>query len=124
VEDGHLLPHAVDDRGMCMGSFWTGNMDHCSTAWEAQLFRLAHRYEPDRGFPRDRDMARPVGTTGQSRLLPPGQPPGLKAAEVGSCRFQSVGQSTLAAVEGRGDPRQDGTPIHDLAARTGGADLR
>ena len=26
IEDGYMLPHAVDDRGVCMGGFWTGSI--------------------------------------------------------------------------------------------------
>lgn len=37
VEDGYMLPHAVDDRCTCMGSFWTGTIDHACTAWVAQM---------------------------------------------------------------------------------------
>ncbi len=33
VEDGYHLPHAIDDKGACMGGFWTGSIDHGSTAW-------------------------------------------------------------------------------------------
>ena len=37
VEDGILMPHAVDDRGTCMGGFWTGAIDHACSAWTAQM---------------------------------------------------------------------------------------
>ena len=37
VEDGILMPHAVDDRGTCMGGFWTGAIDHGCSAWTAQM---------------------------------------------------------------------------------------
>lgn len=33
IDDGIQIPHAVDDRGGCMGGFWTGSIDHGSTAW-------------------------------------------------------------------------------------------
>ncbi|MDZ7608169.1 MAG: hypothetical protein U5K79_21905 [Cyclobacteriaceae bacterium] len=32
-----MLPHAVDDRGRVVGSFWTGTIDHACTAWMAQI---------------------------------------------------------------------------------------
>lgn len=37
IEDGFLLPHAVDDRATCMGGFWTGCIDHACTAWVADM---------------------------------------------------------------------------------------
>ncbi len=37
LEDGYMLPHAVDDRCTCMGAFWTGIIDHACTAWIAQM---------------------------------------------------------------------------------------
>lgn len=37
VDDGILLPHAVDDHGVCMGNFWTGTIDHACAAWAAQM---------------------------------------------------------------------------------------
>ncbi len=32
-----MLPHAVDDKGKVVGSFWTGTIDHACTAWMAQI---------------------------------------------------------------------------------------
>ena len=50
VEDGFVLPHSVDDRGVCIGGFWTGTIDHASTAWvAAMMFRYA-KYSGDRAF--------------------------------------------------------------------------
>ncbi|MBR4665100.1 MAG: hypothetical protein IKO93_14630, partial [Lentisphaeria bacterium] len=37
IDDGYLLPHAVDDRGVCMGSFWSGTIDHACSAWIAMM---------------------------------------------------------------------------------------
>lgn len=37
IDDGYMLPHAADDRGMCMGSFWTGSIDHSCAAWIAMM---------------------------------------------------------------------------------------
>lgn len=42
-----MLPHAVDDRGNVVGSFWTGTIDHACTAWMAQLAWLHYRYSFD-----------------------------------------------------------------------------
>ena len=50
VDDGLQLPHAVDDRGTCMGGFWTGSVDHGSTAWTGQLMWLQWRYTMDEAF--------------------------------------------------------------------------
>ena len=38
IDDGVMLPHAVDDRGIAMtAGFWTGMMDHGSTMWMADM---------------------------------------------------------------------------------------
>ena len=37
IKDGYMLPHAVDDRCTCMGSFWTGSADHACAAWISQI---------------------------------------------------------------------------------------
>jgi len=37
IDDGYMLPHAVDDRCVCMGAFWTGAIDHACSAWMAQM---------------------------------------------------------------------------------------
>lgn len=37
IDDGVMLPHAVDDRCTCMGGFWTGCIDHACTAWVADM---------------------------------------------------------------------------------------
>lgn len=53
IGDGIQLPHAVDDRGTCMGGFWTGSIDHGSTAWTGQLLWLYYRYSQDEAFLRE-----------------------------------------------------------------------
>lgn len=53
IEDGLMLPHAVDDRGTCMGGFWTGSVDHGCTAWMADLMCQYWRYSGDEAFLRD-----------------------------------------------------------------------
>ena len=53
IEDGYVLPHSVDDRGVCIGGFWTGTIDHASTAWmAAYMFRYV-KYARDVEFLRD-----------------------------------------------------------------------
>ncbi len=42
-----MLPHAVNDRGKVVGSFWTGTIDHACTAWMAQLAWLHYRHTMD-----------------------------------------------------------------------------
>jgi len=37
IDDGYLLPHAVDDRGAIIGAFWTGTIDHACTAWIGKM---------------------------------------------------------------------------------------
>lgn len=37
IDDGIMLPHAVDDRGTCMGGFWPGAIDHACAAWMVQM---------------------------------------------------------------------------------------
>ena len=53
VQDGLMLPHAVDDRCTCMGGFWTGSIDHGSTAWTGQLLWQVYRHSMDADFLRE-----------------------------------------------------------------------
>jgi alpha-L-fucosidase 2 len=53
IEDGRMLPHAVDDRGVCIGGFWSGSLDHGCTAWVAQMMYRYFRYTRDLAFLRD-----------------------------------------------------------------------
>ena len=53
IDDGLMLPHAVDDRCTCMGGFWTGSVDHGCTAWVAQMMYRYYRYTADRQFLRE-----------------------------------------------------------------------
>jgi len=46
-EGAIMLPHAVDDNGTVVGTFWTGTIDHACTAWMAQLAWLNYRYTMD-----------------------------------------------------------------------------
>lgn len=50
IDDGYVLPHSVDDRGVCIGGFWAGTIDHASTAWIASLMMRYVRYTGDVEF--------------------------------------------------------------------------
>ncbi len=50
IQDGYVLPHSVDDRGVCIGGFWTGTIDHASTMWVASLMMRYVRYSGDVAF--------------------------------------------------------------------------
>jgi len=50
LDDGYVLPHSVDDRGVCIGGFWTGMIDHASTAWMASYMFRYVRYAGDVDF--------------------------------------------------------------------------
>ncbi len=54
IDDGYILPHAVDDRSTCMGSFWTGTIDHACSAWVAQMMYQYYQYSGDISFLRDK----------------------------------------------------------------------
>ena len=51
--DGYVLPHSVDDRGVCIGGFWAGTLDHASTAWVAALMYRYVKYSGDEAFLRE-----------------------------------------------------------------------
>lgn len=50
IDDGVMLPHAVDDNCTCMGGFWTGSIDHGCTAWVALMMYRYYRYTMDKQF--------------------------------------------------------------------------
>ncbi len=50
IDDGYMLPHAVDDHCVCMGSFWTGTIDHACAAWIAQMMFSYYRQTLDKKF--------------------------------------------------------------------------
>jgi len=50
IDDGLMLPHAVDDRCTTIGGFWAGSLDHGCTAWVAQMMYRYYRYTMDRDF--------------------------------------------------------------------------
>ena len=53
IDDGYSLPHSVDDRGVCIGGFWTGTIDHGSTAWVAAMMYRYVKYSGDVAFLRN-----------------------------------------------------------------------
>lgn len=53
VDDGLLLPHAVDDRCGIIGAFWTGTLDHACTAWVARMMFDYWEYSGDDAFLRE-----------------------------------------------------------------------
>jgi len=53
IDDGYMLPHAVDDRCVCMGSFWTGTIDHACAAWMAQMMHSYCKFSGDKAFLKD-----------------------------------------------------------------------
>ena len=50
IDDGYTLPHSVDDRGVCIGGFWAGTIDHGSTAWVAAMMFRYVKYSGDVAF--------------------------------------------------------------------------
>ena len=50
IEDGLMLPHAVDDRCVCIGGYWAGSLDHGCTAWVAQMMYRYYRYTMNAEF--------------------------------------------------------------------------
>ena len=61
IDDGLMLPHAVDDHCTCMGGFWTGSVDHGCTAWVAQMMYRYYRYTLDERFLAERAYPFMVG---------------------------------------------------------------
>jgi alpha-L-fucosidase 2 len=53
IDDGLMLPHAVDDRCTCMGGFWSGSVDHGCTAWVAEMMYRYYLYSGDVAFLRE-----------------------------------------------------------------------
>ena len=48
--DGYVLPHSVSDRGVNIGGFWAGTIDHGSTAWVADMMWRYVKYSGDVAF--------------------------------------------------------------------------
>lgn len=53
IDDGIMLPHAVDDRGTCMGGFWPGCIDHACAAWMVQMMYDYCDYFSDEAYLRN-----------------------------------------------------------------------
>ena len=53
IDNGYTIPHAVDDRGICMGQFWAGCIDHGCAAWVAKMMFDYCEYTGDFDFLRD-----------------------------------------------------------------------
>jgi len=53
IDDGYLLPHAVDDRCQIIGAFWTGTLDHGCTAWVGKMMYDYWLHSGDDAFLRD-----------------------------------------------------------------------
>ena len=53
IDDGIMLPHAVDDHGTCMGGFWSGIIDHACAAWMVQMMYDYCDYYSDMDYLRD-----------------------------------------------------------------------
>ena len=69
IDDGYMLPHAVDDRCTCMGSFWTGSIDHACTAWVAAMMFDYADYTGDVEFLRERAFPFMRGTLAVYRAM-------------------------------------------------------
>ena len=50
IENGYSLPHSVSGRGVNIGGFWAGTIDHGSTAWVADMMWRYVKYSGDRKF--------------------------------------------------------------------------
>lgn len=53
IDNGYMMPHAVDDHCVCMGSFWSGTIDHACSAWMAQMMCEYYDYTGDEEFLRN-----------------------------------------------------------------------
>lgn len=62
INDGYMLPHAVDDRGISVGGWWSGTIDHASTAWTAQMMMEYYDYSLDEDFLRTKAFDFMCGT--------------------------------------------------------------
>ena len=53
IDNGYTLPHATDDKGICMGQFWAGCIDHGCAAWIAKMMFDYCEYTGDNEFLRN-----------------------------------------------------------------------
>jgi len=92
IDDGLMLPHSVDDRGTCMGGFWTGSVDHGCTAWVAHMMYQYYLYTGDQRFLREVAYPFMVGAMrvyeemlereGERFVLPVGVSPEFRGAAI------------------------------------------
>lgn len=54
IDDGLVLPHAVSDECIVIGSFWTGTIDHACTGWVGKMMFDYYRMTGDVQFLRER----------------------------------------------------------------------
>src|SRR5690606_13361523 len=54
IDAGYVLPHAVSDGCVVVGSFWTGTIDHACTGWVGKMMFDYYRMTGDIGFLRER----------------------------------------------------------------------
>ena len=50
IDDGYVIPHAVDDQCVNMAGFWPGTIDHTSAGWMAIMMFEYVRYSGDLEF--------------------------------------------------------------------------
>ena len=62
IDDGFMLPHAVSDKGVCIGGSWAESLDHGCTAWIAAMMYRYCRYTMDLDFLREKAYPFMVGT--------------------------------------------------------------
>ena len=53
IDNGYILSHATDDQGRVGGGFWSGTIDHTSTAWIADMMFKYVLYTGDVKFLRE-----------------------------------------------------------------------
>ncbi len=53
INDGYMLPHAVDDKCVHLDGFWPGTIDHTSAGWMAIAMFEYIRYSGDEEFLRE-----------------------------------------------------------------------
>ena len=92
IEDGYMMPHAVDDHGICMGGFWTGSIDNACGAWISQMMYDYYDYTGDMSFLKDiaYDFMKGIFNTfyamlewdGEKLLLPVSVSPEYRGAEL------------------------------------------
>lgn len=83
VDDGLVLPHAVNDKCEIIGAFWTGTIDHACTAWVGKMMYDYWRFGgADDTFLRDRIYPYLRGTMRVYEAMLERQPDGTFALPV------------------------------------------